>query len=77
MNPTVYSIERNGQTVTVKTCGGPVGAALAVHPDARKGVRWEERERNAIGKALLTIVNGSIFVREIDIPLAWVKWAPA
>jgi hypothetical protein len=78
MNPTVYSIERGKVIVTVKTCGGALGAALSLYPEIRKGVSWKETERNKIGRAIVTVVTTAkgeeITVKEIDIPLAWVKW---
>lgn len=68
MNQTVFSIEHLGRIVTVKTCAGAIGAALGLYPNKRKGIRWEETEKG------VTVINGGeIVVKEIHIPLSWVR----
>lgn len=73
MNQTVYQIERNGLTRTVKTMAGAGGAAVGLYPDLRP-ISWTVLERHIVTNAEKKIlVNGCVTVTEIDIPLSWVK----
>lgn len=68
MNPTVFSIEHAGRIKTVKTCAGAVGAVLGLFPDKRKGISWKET-----GGGVTVINDGEFVVREVSIPLSWVR----
>lgn len=56
MYPTTYTLERNGKFATVRTCGGPIGAARGFFRDLGK-VSWKTN-------GLVTVINGIVTVTE-------------
>ena len=68
MNPKVFQVERFGKIITVKSFNDPVGICRKIFRLTGRYIPWQ----NIDGKT--TIVNQNITVKEIDLPLAWVKW---
>lgn len=77
MNPTVYQVFAYGRFITVKSFNDPVGVVRGLFRIPGRYIPWEVTKRSPIGRAIETVVNGNITVTEINIPLGWVKWAPA
>lgn len=74
MNPTVYQVEHKGNIVTFKSCNCALGVVRALFRLRERYTPWENKGN---GVTLIKASIGDILVKEIDIPLAWVKWCPA
>lgn len=74
MNPKVYQVEHDGKFITVKSHNSPLGVVRALFRLAERYTPWEDKGN---GVTLIKSSIGDILVKEIDIPLAWIKWGPA
>lgn len=68
MNPQVFQVEHLGRFITVKSFAGPVGVARKLFGLTARYTPWVNVDRKT------TVVNGDITVKEVDLPLSWVKW---